>query len=474
MLVNNLAKIKDWECLWSRGALIQKAIDYSIAAGEPFARFWGKGILNWLCVSHNRNVEFCLSRREYDDLQKYWKKSFSKNKKFLNIFLSDIEKLYNPHLTWLNKNITKADLTKLSNEKLAKIYKEYHEHSVIKFFFILWMPALIEENILVDIVENILPGGSEIVFSISKKNYLTLEEEDLYKISLLPKSKQNAALLKHVKKHEYIPMYDYNYSPYDLAYFQKRLDEMKADNSRTRNKLKEIKENGKRFDRLLKNKKLSAFEKIQLKAIHAFYNHKDQRSRYRSLDSYLGRKFYDEIVKRLGVSLDDLMFYTHEEVIDGLLHGKKVVDLIKRKSAYALYVAPGIVEVDVGKKAQKIIDEVGKCLKSKKEVSEIKGVAVCGGIVKGKVRIVLKTDNLINVKAGDILVAPMTRPDYVSAMKKVAGIVTDEGGLLCHAAIVSRELKKPCIVGTKNATKILKDGDIIEVDANKGIIKILK
>jgi pyruvate,water dikinase len=68
----------------------------------------------------------------------------------------------------------------------------------------------------------------------------------------------------------------------------------------------------------------------------------------------------------------------------------------------------------------------------------------------------------------------MTRPEYISAMKKAAAIVTDEGGITCHAAIVSRELKKPCIIGTKIATKVLKDGDLVEVDADKGIVKILE
>jgi pyruvate,water dikinase len=64
----------------------------------------------------------------------------------------------------------------------------------------------------------------------------------------------------------------------------------------------------------------------------------------------------------------------------------------------------------------------------------------------------------------------MTTPDYFSALSKAAGIVTDEGGITCHAAIVSRELNVPCIIGTKTATQMLKDGDIVEVDANKGIV----
>ena len=78
------------------------------------------------------------------------------------------------------------------------------------------------------------------------------------------------------------------------------------------------------------------------------------------------------------------------------------------------------------------------------------------------------------VKQGDILAASMTTPDYVSAMKKAKAIITDEGGITCHAAIVSRELGIPCVIGTKIATKALKDGDVVEVDADKGVVKILK
>ena len=77
------------------------------------------------------------------------------------------------------------------------------------------------------------------------------------------------------------------------------------------------------------------------------------------------------------------------------------------------------------------------------------------------------------MKDGEILVAPMTSPDYIVAMRKASAIVTDVGGLMSHAAIISRELGIPCIVGTKIATQVLKDGDLVEVDANKGIIKKL-
>jgi len=96
------------------------------------------------------------------------------------------------------------------------------------------------------------------------------------------------------------------------------------------------------------------------------------------------------------------------------------------------------------------------------------------GMVSGSVKIIRKIEDAKKVKKGDVLVASMTDPRYLSAMKKAVAFITDEGGILCHAAIVAREMKKPCIIGTKMATKVLKDGDLVEVDANKGIIRIIK
>ena len=85
----------------------------------------------------------------------------------------------------------------------------------------------------------------------------------------------------------------------------------------------------------------------------------------------------------------------------------------------------------------------------------------------------MKVSELNKVKKGDILVTYMTSPNFLLAMKLSAGFVTNEGGLTCHAAIVARELKKPCVIGTKIATEVIKDGDLIEVDANKGVVKII-
>jgi len=106
--------------------------------------------------------------------------------------------------------------------------------------------------------------------------------------------------------------------------------------------------------------------------------------------------------------------------------------------------------------------------------NEITGEVGCRGIFKGKVNVVLSPNQFDNFRTGDILVTSMTRPEFVPIMRKASAIVTDEGGITCHAAIISRELNIPCIVGTKIATQVLKDGDEVEVNANEGVIKILK
>lgn len=96
------------------------------------------------------------------------------------------------------------------------------------------------------------------------------------------------------------------------------------------------------------------------------------------------------------------------------------------------------------------------------------------GVAKGIVKIVKEVSEINKVKKGDILVTQMTFPNLLMAMQKAAAFVTDEGGITCHAAIVAREMQKPCIIGTKIATRVLKDGDFIEVDAVRGIVSRLR
>ncbi|MCK5459831.1 hypothetical protein KAI52_01830 [Candidatus Parcubacteria bacterium] len=124
-------------------------------------------------------------------------------------------------------------------------------------------------------------------------------------------------------------------------------------------------------------------------------------------------------------------------------------------------------------KKNKILKE----LENQTKKSKIQGMVASKGsknIYQGKVKILLSPNKGDKVKKGDFLIATMTTPDYIIPMKRAAGFITDEGGITCHAAIVAREMNKPCIIGTKIATKVLRDGDLVEVDADKGVVKILK
>jgi pyruvate,water dikinase len=93
------------------------------------------------------------------------------------------------------------------------------------------------------------------------------------------------------------------------------------------------------------------------------------------------------------------------------------------------------------------------------------------GNVKGKVRVLMSSQNVSAIKKGEILVAPMTSPEYIIAMRKAKAIITDVGGLMSHAAVISRELDIPCIVGTKYATQLLKTGDVVELLVESGEVK---
>ena len=115
-----------------------------------------------------------------------------------------------------------------------------------------------------------------------------------------------------------------------------------------------------------------------------------------------------------------------------------------------------------------------KQAQSSVEIKEIKGAIAYRGFTKGKVKIVNSVSDMQEFQEGGILVSLNTSPALMSAIIKCSAIVTDEGGIMCHASIISRELKKPCIIGTKIATQVLKDGDMVEVDADKGIVRILE
>ena len=188
---------------------------------------------------------------------------------------------------------------------------------------------------------------------------------------------------------------------------------------------------------------------------------------------WLQTKLLPEISRRINIETRLLRNLTEEEFSSLLLNNAKFDPvLLKKREEYSVLIAEeGRFSV--------LLDEEAKEYDLKFSVSFsdldiIKGNIASLGKARGKARVLLNKDDIGKVQEGDIIVATMTTPDYVPAMKKAVGIVTDEGGVTCHAAIVSRELGIPCIIATGIATKVFKDGEEIEVDAVHGIVKKIK
>lgn len=167
---------------------------------------------------------------------------------------------------------------------------------------------------------------------------------------------------------------------------------------------------------------------------------------------YRARPIMQETAKIFGMPFKELSHYSIHDLIAGRVVRYPRTYFATDGADFAFFRAP-LVRAD------------------NTRTNEIRGTVAFAGTIRGAVRIVKTAHESDKVKTGDILVAPMTFPSLIMAMQRAAAFVTDEGGLTCHAAIVAREMHKPCIVGTKHATQVLKDGDRVEVDANRGIVR---
>jgi phosphohistidine swiveling domain-containing protein len=186
---------------------------------------------------------------------------------------------------------------------------------------------------------------------------------------------------------------------------------------------------------------------------------------------YRAEPFFIEIAQRLKTTVPMIKDSHPQEVFNGLI-GKKMnwKKVTMRNHQYVLYSFPCKFGMIVGKGAKELEKYI--CVKKNNE-REWKGRVASQGYARGTARVVLSQRDFSNVKKGDILVVVNTGPDFVSLMKKAAAIVAEEGGLTAHVSVVSREFGIPCIVGVEHITQRLKDGDLIEVNANNGTIKLV-
>ncbi len=214
-----------------------------------------------------------------------------------------------------------------------------------------------------------------------------------------------------------------------------------------------------------------------VRATEVFARMQDERKKCVLISNHYQKQFMNEIGKRCNLNEAQMNYTVFPEMTSILARSpsKEYIQKLKDRKKASLCIAALDDKEDCkvfeGDAALEVFNNV---FNPKIEDKEIKGICASPGKVTGIVKIVRKTHDLASVNKGDILVASMTRPEMVVAMEKASGIITDEGGVTCHAAIVSRELGIPCIIGTKIATKVLKNGDLIELDADNGIVRIIK
>lgn len=209
---------------------------------------------------------------------------------------------------------------------------------------------------------------------------------------------------------------------------------------------------------------------------------RDRRKNFFNKGTTIWWRVAQKMFKEAGISEKYIIYYTFREMQKGLEYLKENREIIMQREDGFFELIPYDENIEIKNissddfiKFKKILMEFylnGHKSGNTKEV--IKGNIGAPGKISGKIRIIIDINDGGDFNDGEILVTGMTRPEFVPLMKKASAIITDEGGITCHAAIVARELKIPCIIGTKIATQVLHDGDLVEVDADKGIVKILK
>jgi len=313
--------------------------------------------------------------------------------------------------------------------------------------------------------DNILP-----LITRSEKESYALKEKKAF-LEMLSHKYSDKDIERHLKEYSWLGFYvflDKSYKKEDLIERISHVNGAKAsleqlesaaliEQKRSQSLIKELGIKGKLLKRICLFREYSFLRTYRIEK--AAYLHS------------IMKPFFVELAKRYGIGYYDLAAMTIDEIKKGKVDMKTIKE---RQKEYAWYMYNSSPKVLIGKEK----DKIKKIFEDKIEISlnirEIKGTIANKGFASGKVRLIKSQYDVEAVrqfKKGDILVTPMTTPDYIVAVEKAAAIITDEGGILCHAAIIAREMNIPCIIGTKIASKVLKTGDDVEVDADTGIIR---
>ena len=389
-------------------------------------------------------------------------------RKSISVYAKTYENLFKEYLKWSFKT-TKQDFKKLSDKELVQVLsalcKRQVDFSEYQYYAFLILEGLGKE------VEKIFKNKPQLLQAIAtphKDTLITKARLDL--LQLVSRKYTEKELQRYVDKYAWLPIYDFVDKPLSLAEVKKEIKSIKNPGLELPSFKRNQKTGLREYAELIKKEK-NALQKKKIEVVHYFSYLKEMRDDYRRQAYYLWQPFWKEYSGRIGLSMLQANHLIFDELSKALLEKKDFRALIKdRQKGYAHWFKEGHLTVYGSKMAPKI----SAMAVGKETTSKISGFSASKGKAKGRVCIVYHRGEFGKLKIGDILVTAMTHQEFLPIMKKAKAIVTDEGGITCHASIVSRELGIPCIIGTKIATRVLKDGDLVEVDANKGIVRKLK
>ncbi len=376
--------------------------------------------------------------------------------------------------------------TSSSSEDVLALLLRFYEYYLNALVFML-VPHSIERYLVHEIELEVVDENARRLF-LEPTDTHDAQTESAIKIALyLLRHGENATykrmLEEHARSYAFLPMWALQNKPYNKSYFEEQINTFLKNKDSLERRLKSMLSIGEKRKVLIRKEEkrlgLNRVTRDYISMLQEYISLRTYRRIALTKAHYLVQPLLDQVAEHLSLSMSQVYLLSFDEMIKGLKAVVSQKDLVgladKRKNGWALLSLDGTPlefdgpeEVIAAIERYKIIDN-----SSRKTENSISGRTASKGVVKGTVRIVLDAKDLDKVKEGDVLVTRMTTPEFVPAMNRATGIITDEGGATCHAAIISRELGIPCIVGTKDATVKLKDGAIVELNANSGVAKLL-
>ena len=312
----------------------------------------------------------------------------------------------------------------------------------------------------------------KLLIPLEKKSLFQQESEDLLKITQsiktegyslkrLPQEIKNV-ILGHIKKYDWINSKYFNVKEVTYAETLKRIAGFLKMEQKEKTEDQE-----KEFSQTIEKLKLNKHEQLLLNSIREQLYYKTLRKELIFLFSYAIRNLFSEIAKKERLTYQEFINQTVDE-IKNFFNWNTVEreEITKRVKGFHYIFFEG--------KKTIIPAEDFKIAIPKAKVSILRGIVGNRGRIQGRVRVIKTKEELKELRREEILVIDIVSPDYIKYVHGVSGIITNAGGILSHVVLVAREFKIPCIVGTKNATIVLRTGDIIDLDATKGKIKIIR